>query len=159
MPLGCEETELCIRYTPRTRTERFVLTHDAVVHHVVPASRLSWRYFRSRCWAEGLSKAAVSSLVGSKDGLSSERQHLLRAMPRELGRSVCALPRQPKVSATGSSSSSRRRDRRGGPLRGRAAVRRTPIVPAGDELGQLISTKGNVTAVPVGRATRRLVCV
>ena len=145
VPLGCEETELCIRYTSSHPNERFVLTHDAVVHHVVPASRLSWSYFRSRCWAEGLSKAAVSSLVGSKDGLSSERQHLLRAMPREVGRSVCALPRQPKVSATriflivvgGAIAAA-------GLLRGRLAVRRTPIVPAGDELGQLISTKGNV---------------
>jgi GT2 family glycosyltransferase len=100
VPLGCEETELCIRYTAKHSDERFVLERDAVVHHLVPASRLSWSYFRARCWAEGLSKAAVSSLVGARSGLASERTHVLRAMPRELLGSVCAIPRRPRASAT-----------------------------------------------------------
>jgi GT2 family glycosyltransferase len=145
VPLGCEETELCIRYTSSHPEERFVLTHEAVVHHAVPPSRLSWRYFWSRCWAEGLSKAAVSSLVGSKDGLSSERQHLLRAMPREVGRSLRELPRHPRgasfrialIVVGGVIAAA-------GLLRGRAAVRRRPLVPGGDELGLLTATKGDV---------------
>ena len=144
VPLGCEETELCIRYTSARPEQRFVLTHEAVVHHRVPMSRLSWRYFRTRCWAEGVSKAAVSSLVGSRNGLSSERRHLLRAMPSEIGESLRALPRHPRRSATtialivtgGAIAAS-------GLVRGRAAVRRTPIVPGGDELRQLLSTKGD----------------
>lgn len=144
VPLGCEETELCIRYTSARPEHRFVLTHEAVVHHRVPQSRLSWRYFRSRCWAEGVSKAAVSSLVGSRYGLSSERRHLLRAMPREIGGSLRALPRHPGQSATtialivtgGAIATS-------GLVRGRMAVRRTPIVPGGDELRQLLTTKGD----------------
>ena len=41
-------------------TSEFVLAHEAIVHHLVPPSRLTWHYFRTRCWAEGLSKAAVS---------------------------------------------------------------------------------------------------
>jgi len=145
VPLGCEETELCIRYTSSHPKERFVLTHEAVVHHAVPASRLSWRYFWSRCWAEGLSKAAVSSLVGSKDGLSSERQHLLRAMPSEVARSTRELPRHPRgasmrialIVVGGMIAAA-------GLLRGRLAVRRAPLVPGGDELGLLTATKGDV---------------
>jgi glucosyl-dolichyl phosphate glucuronosyltransferase len=141
VPLGCEETELCIRYTSAHPDERFVLTHDAVVHHAVPAARLSWRYFWSRCWAEGLSKAAVSSLVGSKDGLSSERRHLLRAMPSEVGRSMRELPRHPRgaskrialIVVGGVIAAA-------GLARGRLAVRRTPLHPGGDELGLLTST-------------------
>jgi glycosyltransferase involved in cell wall biosynthesis len=139
VPLGCEETELCIRYTSRRPDERFVLTHDAVVHHVVPPSRLSLRYFVSRCWAEGLSKAAVASLVGTKDGLSSERRHLLRAMPRELGSSLQRLPRQPFAATTkivlivvgGVLAAA-------GLARGRLAVRRKPLVPGQDELALLL---------------------
>lgn len=140
VPLGCEETELCIRYTSARPDERFVLAHDAVVHHAVPASRLSWRYFWSRCWAEGLSKAAVSSLVGSKDGLSSERRHLLRAMPSEVGRSVRELPRHPRgaskrialIVVGGLIAAA-------GLVRGHLAVRRTPMQPGGDELRDLIA--------------------
>jgi len=143
VPLGCEETELCIRYTASHASERFVLTHDAVVHHAVPPSRLSWRYFWSRCWAEGLSKAAVSSLVGSKDGLSSERQHLLRAMPHEVRRSLRELPRHPRgasmrialIVVGGLIAAS-------GLLRGHVAVRRKPLEPGGDELRLLTATKG-----------------
>ncbi|HLK44949.1 MAG TPA: glycosyltransferase family 2 protein [Acidimicrobiales bacterium] len=135
VPLGCEETELCIRYTARHPDHRFVLTHDAVVHHLVPASRLDWHYFRSRCWAEGLSKAAVSSLVGAGAGLASERRHVLRALPRELASSLVSLPRHPRRAVTkiwlivvGTALAT------AGLLRGRLAVRRSPIRPGGDEL-------------------------
>jgi GT2 family glycosyltransferase len=84
VPLGCEETELCIRYGQRHPADRIVLVRDAIVHHRVPESRCTWRYFSSRCWAEGISKAAVSSLVGSGDGLSAERAHVAKALPREV---------------------------------------------------------------------------
>jgi glucosyl-dolichyl phosphate glucuronosyltransferase len=94
--LGCEETELCIRYSARFPNERFVLRRDAVVHHRVPSSRLTWHYFWTRCWAEGLSKAAVGSLVGSEHGLSAERAHALRAMPRELLATVAMLKKDPR---------------------------------------------------------------
>jgi GT2 family glycosyltransferase len=135
VPLGCEETELCIRYTAAHPDDRFVLTHDAIVHHLVPPSRRSWHYFWTRCWAEGLSKAAVSSLVGSKSGLASERRHVLRSLPRELASSVRALPRHPRTAATkialivmGTAVAT------GGLVRGRLALRRSPIAPGGDGL-------------------------
>jgi glycosyltransferase involved in cell wall biosynthesis len=144
VPLGCEETELCIRYTARAPDERFVLARDAVVHHLVPRSRLSWHYFRSRCWAEGLSKAAVSSLVGSKHGLASERAHLARSLPRELGRCVAQLPRHPRTAATkgslilvGASVAA------AGLVRGTTALRREPIKPGGDELKLTTSSGGD----------------
>jgi hypothetical protein len=53
----------------------------ARVEHAVPAERLSWGYFRSRCWAEGLSKALVTEEVGSTDALSSEWMYTLRTLP------------------------------------------------------------------------------
>lgn len=100
VPLGCEETELCIRYTAKHPDERFVLVREAVVHHLVPPARLTWSYFRGRCWAEGLSKAAVSSLVGARSGLASEREHLLKAIPSEFAGSLRAIPKDPRNAVT-----------------------------------------------------------
>jgi glycosyltransferase involved in cell wall biosynthesis len=99
VPLGCEETEICIRYNLEHPDERFVLRRDAVVHHHAPSSRLTWHYFWTRCWAEGISKAAVSSLVGSSSGLSAERRHVLRSIPKELWENVRLLRRDPKSAA------------------------------------------------------------
>lgn len=87
-PVGCEETELCIRAKRARPSGRFIYEPSATVHHLVPAARSGWRYFINRCWAEGLSKAVVSRLAGAKDGLSSERAHALRILPRGVGRGV-----------------------------------------------------------------------
>jgi cellulose synthase/poly-beta-1,6-N-acetylglucosamine synthase-like glycosyltransferase len=139
VPLGCEETELCIRYTAKHPGERFVLERRAVVHHLVPPSRLTWSYFRSRCWAEGLSKAAVSSLVGTRSGLASERAHMLKAIPRELAVSLKGVVRRPGASTTrmalivtGAAVAA------AGLVRGRLALRRSPL-QGGGELERLPS--------------------
>ncbi len=92
---GGEETELCIRYVKRVPEAHFILARSSIVHHRVPAERLSWRYFRRRCWAEGLTKASVSSLVGSKRALAAERSHLATELPREVLNSVLGLARNP----------------------------------------------------------------
>jgi GT2 family glycosyltransferase len=80
-PLGCEETELCIRAARELPGGVFLYEPRARVAHVVPATRTTWRYFRSRCFAEGLSKARVAALVGAGDGLSSERAYTTRTLP------------------------------------------------------------------------------
>jgi O-antigen biosynthesis protein len=80
-PLGCEETELCIRATDLFAGGRFVLEPSARVHHSVPAARCGWRYFRDRCRAEGVSKAWVSQRVGRDSALASERSHALKVLP------------------------------------------------------------------------------
>jgi hypothetical protein len=54
---------------------------DAMIGHKVPAVRSTFAYFRSRCYAEGLSKALVAQSVGAGDGLASERAHALKALP------------------------------------------------------------------------------
>lgn len=81
-PLGCEETELCIRVRQRWPEFRFVHQPRAVVHHHVPAERASFRYFARRCLAEGRSKALVAQSVGRNHALASERTHVLRTLPR-----------------------------------------------------------------------------
>ena len=79
-PVGCEETELCIRLRQRWPDARVMLEPRAQVLHRVTPTRGTWRYFRDRCFAEGRSKAVVAHLVGSDSGLESERAYALRIL-------------------------------------------------------------------------------
>jgi glycosyltransferase involved in cell wall biosynthesis len=81
-PVGCEETELCIRATRRWPDRRILHDPAAGVRHTVPPDRGTWRYFRSRCFAEGRSKAQVTRLAGASAGLASERRYTARVLPR-----------------------------------------------------------------------------
>jgi GT2 family glycosyltransferase len=87
-PVGCEETELCIRAGQHWPQSVMRYTPEARVLHRVPDSRACWDYFRSRCYAEGLSKALVAHFVGARDGLSSERSYTLRTLPKGVLRGV-----------------------------------------------------------------------
>jgi beta-glucanase (GH16 family)/GT2 family glycosyltransferase len=89
-PLGCEETELCIRLRQRVPGARIVFEPAAVVVHRVGAARTGWRYLLRRCWAEGLSKAAISRTVGRHDALSAERAYLTRVLPAAVARQLRA---------------------------------------------------------------------
>ncbi|UFQ14752.1 MULTISPECIES: glycosyltransferase family 2 protein [Streptomyces] len=87
-PLGCEETEFCIRLT-RARPDAVLLVDDrAVIHHRVPAARERFPYFRTRAYAEGLSKALVARSVGAGKGLESERRYTTRVLPAGVGRGL-----------------------------------------------------------------------
>ena len=87
-PLGCEETELCIRLT-HARPEAVLLIDDrAVIHHRVPEAREHFAYFRTRTYAEGLSKALVARSVGADKGLESERRYTTRVLPAGVARGL-----------------------------------------------------------------------
>jgi GT2 family glycosyltransferase len=87
-PLGCEETEFCIRAAQRRPRGTFVFEPRAVIHHRVPPVRERFAYFRTRCYAEGLSKALVSRSVGVRDGLAAERRYTAVALTRGVARGV-----------------------------------------------------------------------
>lgn len=102
VPLGCEETELSIRV--RGLGGRVLFDPDARVIHAVPRERTAWRYFFRRCWAEGLSKAAVVDVAGSDAGLSSERSYVSRVLPNALWESMHHMvigPRRGRATAQG----------------------------------------------------------
>lgn len=83
-PAGGEETELCIR-VQRQRPDAALLHEPAaVVRHKIPAERANWAYFRRRCLAEGVSKAAVTEYCGPADALSTERSYLGSTIPTGL---------------------------------------------------------------------------
>ncbi len=89
-PAGCEETELCIRARQLWPEKAMLYKPAARVKHRVPSHRGSTAYFFSRCFAEGLSKAAVARLVGAGDGLSTERNYTLHTLPQGILRSISA---------------------------------------------------------------------
>ncbi|PVZ04591.1 glycosyl transferase family 2 [Actinomycetospora cinnamomea] len=89
-PLGCEETEFCIRLATRRPGARFVYDPRAVIWHRVPVARQEFRYFRSRCYAEGLSKALVTRSVGVANGLSVERRYATAILGRGVARGMLA---------------------------------------------------------------------
>jgi hypothetical protein len=87
-PLGCEETELCIRAKQHWPEKVFLYEPRSCVQHWIPASRARWSYFRARCYAEGQSKALVSRSVGSVDGLASERAYTWKILPQGIARGL-----------------------------------------------------------------------
>jgi glycosyltransferase involved in cell wall biosynthesis len=81
-PMGCEETELCIRIRSEFPDARIVYEPLAIVYHHVARSRATWRYFRERCYGEGVSKELVAESVGARAALSVERRYVTRTLPR-----------------------------------------------------------------------------
>ncbi len=82
VPLGCEETELCLRASQLHPEGVLLYEPAASVSHRVRAKRATWAYLRSRCYAEGLSKATVAKLAGSRRALASERSYVRSVIPR-----------------------------------------------------------------------------
>ncbi|WP_239404954.1 glycosyltransferase [Frankia sp. Cj3] len=99
-PLGCEETELAIRLRAHDPTMIMLYQPLARVSHRVTRERTTWRYFRARCYAEGLSKAAVAHSVGRDAALASEKDYVRRVLPRALCRDLATPRRWPRASVT-----------------------------------------------------------
>lgn len=89
-PLGCEETEFCIRARRAFPASQILFEPRALVHHHVSTDRLTWSYLRRRSFAEGVSKAAVSALVGQDAALATERTYVRRVLPHAVLRQLVA---------------------------------------------------------------------
>jgi glucosyl-dolichyl phosphate glucuronosyltransferase len=90
-PRGCEETEMAIRLTAAVPSSVVWYVPAAAVDHHVADDRLRFRYFVSRCWHEGMSKADVVRLAGAPAGLQAERRHTAVVIPRALLHDALAL--------------------------------------------------------------------
>lgn len=86
VPVGGEETELFLRLRTRRPADRVLLDPDAAVRHWVSADRATPRYFLSRCYHEGLSKAVVTRLAATPGSLDSEQSYATRVLPRAVAR-------------------------------------------------------------------------
>jgi GT2 family glycosyltransferase len=85
---GCEETEFSIRALETKSGARIVLEPTALCEHAVPAERLTHRYFRRRCAAEGRSKALIGRLTSTRAALASERAYVRRTLPAGIARGL-----------------------------------------------------------------------
>jgi GT2 family glycosyltransferase len=87
LPLGCEETEFCLRASRAAADARIALVSGAEIGHHVPAARATVRYLLRRCYFEGVSKALVRRL-GDRRSLDTERTYLRNALPARVKASV-----------------------------------------------------------------------
>jgi glycosyltransferase involved in cell wall biosynthesis len=94
-PVGCEETEFCIRLAKSLPDAQLVLVSGANIHHWVPQDRARVRYLLRRCYFEGMSKALVRRL-GDPRSLNTERTYVSRTLPSGLARAM-------RVAVTGPS--------------------------------------------------------
>jgi GT2 family glycosyltransferase len=102
VPLGCEETELCIRAQAAENGSRILFEPAASVRHHVSSDRLTWRYLLRRCYAEGVSKAAVARMVARSEALATERGYATTVLPRGVLRELgCAVRGPDRSSALG----------------------------------------------------------
>jgi len=92
IPLGGDDTEFFIRLRQYSPGSKVVFEPRAVVHHRVTPERTTWAYLRSRSRAEGMSKAAIATMVGAADATSVESDYVTRVLTaglrRELGRAL-----------------------------------------------------------------------
>jgi GT2 family glycosyltransferase len=90
-PLGCEETEFSIRLRRLSPGARIIYEPGAVVYHQIDQARATWRYFLSRCRAEGCSKAQISRLSGASAALSSEKSYIAHTISQAVGRELSGV--------------------------------------------------------------------
>lgn len=91
LPVGCEETELCLRIGRGIPGATVLLEPAGRVRHLVPVQRQQVRYAIRRCFHEGRSKAAVARLAGAGtptggDALRAEAEYTRRVLPRAVAR-------------------------------------------------------------------------
>ena len=86
-PLGCEETEICIRALERWPGKKIIYAPEALVHHHASRSRQTVSYFARRCYFEGVSKVVVRRLWGAA-ATSAEVGYLSRTLPSAILRNA-----------------------------------------------------------------------
>jgi hypothetical protein len=79
-----DDLNLCLRLAERYGTDSIFYTPRAIVHHHVPAERVTWRYFWRRCYFVNREKVGVLRRVGSASNLAAEREFVRRALTRQI---------------------------------------------------------------------------
>ncbi len=92
LPIGCEETEVCIRLRAADASRVIRYIPDSVVHHHVSPDRVRMRYVVHRSWCEGVSKAAISRTVGRQQALASESSYVTTVLPSGVARAIGSGP-------------------------------------------------------------------
>lgn len=93
LPIGCEETEVCIQLTQEEPSRSILFAPGASVRHHVSEDRVRMAYVIHRSWCEGLSKAAISRTVGSRQALAAESTYATKVLPAGVLRELTRGPR------------------------------------------------------------------
>ncbi|MDO5287796.1 MAG: glycosyltransferase [Actinomycetia bacterium] len=101
VPYGCEETELCIRATQAEPSSRILFEPRSLVRHRVSPDRLTWSYLWRRCYAEGISKAAVTERTTRSASLSTELSYTTKVLPAAVLRELRTTPSSPRRGLAG----------------------------------------------------------
>ncbi|MET0296746.1 MAG: glycosyltransferase family 2 protein [Microbacterium sp.] len=88
LPIGCEETEACIKLRQEDPERVILYAPTATVRHHVSADRVTLSYVARRSWCEGLSKAGIARTVGRQDALAAESAYATRVLPAGVWREI-----------------------------------------------------------------------
>ena len=83
-----EDTDLCLRTAECYGGGTWIYEPNAIAAHQVPAERTALSYFLRRCYYEGQGKAALASLNGINQSISTERQYARYVLPRGIVRGL-----------------------------------------------------------------------
>ena len=75
-----EDLYLSHRLLELSPDNQLIYEPRAVVNHFVSEERLSWRYFRRRCWDAGRAKFAVMRELGSAGNMRADRRFVGRSL-------------------------------------------------------------------------------
>jgi GT2 family glycosyltransferase len=83
-----EDTDLCIRMSAGASGASWVYVPSAIVDHLVPADRATFRFFLRRSFWEGQGKIEMSRHLGAERDLVSEGDYLRRTIPAGIERNL-----------------------------------------------------------------------
>ena len=78
-----DDLDLCSRLIAHYGSTSVYYTPRAVVHHYVPAERVTWRYFRRRCFFVNREKVEAFHNMGSAASLAAEREFVLNTLAQQ----------------------------------------------------------------------------
>jgi glycosyltransferase involved in cell wall biosynthesis len=79
-----DDLDLCMRVAARFPDRRMLYEPRAVVHHYVPAERVSWHYFWRRCFFVNFEKVEAFAEMGGAANIRAEREFVFRAMTKQV---------------------------------------------------------------------------
>ena len=79
-----DDLDMCMRLATKFGPGAVYFAPRAIVHHYVPADRVTWRYFYRRCFYVNREKVHAFKAMGKAANLASERDFVLRALSKQI---------------------------------------------------------------------------
>jgi cellulose synthase/poly-beta-1,6-N-acetylglucosamine synthase-like glycosyltransferase len=83
-----DDLDLCMRVAAQCPGQEILYEPRAIVHHFVPAQRVSWSYFWRRCYNVNREKVDAFAEMGEAANIRAEREFVLRALTAQLTNDV-----------------------------------------------------------------------